>query len=349
MLDGENVAGSGLAVPGKVAQGLAARAYLYTDRPAYRPGQTVELRGVVREVVDGQYSAPAKAVYRLEVTDSRGRPFVRRNVTLSAFGTFHETLRLDEGAPLGAYRVRVYQPGKSDFAGGFEVHAYKLEKVDLEIKPGKAVYLRGEPVKAEIVARYQYGTPLAGRPVVVQLPDGRVLNGRTDDDGKFAVDFPTEGFAEEQALRIVAQLPLDNVAATADVSLAIRAFRIDLHTLRDVYLDGETFPLDVTTLDAQGEPTARTLSVAVIKQVERNGTVTERVVSQTPIKTDPKTGKAEVPIRVQDEDGGPYILRVAGTDQFGNPVVTDRALRISGKKDADAAPAPGRSRDVQGW
>ena len=31
--------------------------------------------------------------------------------------------------------------------------------------------------------------------------------------------------------------------------------------------------------------------------------------------------------------GGRYILRVAGTDRFGNPIVADRALTISGKKD----------------
>ena len=50
VLDGRDVAGSGLGVPEQVAQGLSARAYIYTDRPAYRPGQEVALRGVVREV-----------------------------------------------------------------------------------------------------------------------------------------------------------------------------------------------------------------------------------------------------------------------------------------------------------
>ena len=73
VLDGGDVAGSGLSVPEKVAQGLSARAYLYTDRPAYRPGHEVELRGVVREVVDGQYANVPGASYSLEVYDSRGR------------------------------------------------------------------------------------------------------------------------------------------------------------------------------------------------------------------------------------------------------------------------------------
>src|SRR4029079_7183805 len=108
-----------------------ARAYLYTDRPAYRPGNAVELRGVVREVANGQYANVPGATYKLEVTDSRGRPFVARSVKLSDFGTFHEQMALDSGAPVGTYRVRLYQPGKSEFAGSFEVQAYKLEKVDM--------------------------------------------------------------------------------------------------------------------------------------------------------------------------------------------------------------------------
>ena len=60
-------------MPDRVAQGLTARAYIYTDRPAYRPGHKVSIRGVVREVAGGQYAHVPKAVYRFEVADSRGR------------------------------------------------------------------------------------------------------------------------------------------------------------------------------------------------------------------------------------------------------------------------------------
>ncbi len=47
-------------VPNQVAQGLSPRAYIYTDRPAYRPGQKVSVRGVVREVHNGQYANSAE-------------------------------------------------------------------------------------------------------------------------------------------------------------------------------------------------------------------------------------------------------------------------------------------------
>ncbi len=122
LLDGPyHVAGSGLGVPDRVSQGLTARAYIYTDRPAYRPGHKVAIRGVVREVAGGQYAHVPGSVYRYEVADSRGRLIAAHPVTLSDFGTFHETLELDSAAPAGTYRVRVFQPGKSDFAGSFEV------------------------------------------------------------------------------------------------------------------------------------------------------------------------------------------------------------------------------------
>ncbi|WP_406697489.1 MG2 domain-containing protein [Singulisphaera sp. Ch08] len=333
VLDGPNAAGSGFGSMPKVSQGLTPRAYLYTDRPAYRPGQKVALRGVVREVVNGQYADTPGAEYRLEVSDSRGRRIVARPVKLSAFGTFHEELPLDSGAPVGTYQVRVYQPGASDFSGQFEVQAYRLEKLDLAFDMKKSVYFRGETIEADVVARYQYGAPAAGRPIAVQLPDGRLVRGSTNGEGKYHVEFTTEGFAEEQALQLMAQLPEDGVGAVARVMLAVRAFSIDLKTARDVYLDGESFPLTTTTIDAQGKPTGETLSIAVLKRVTLAGRVTEREVLRKELKTDPATGRGETTLKVDDDQGGAFIVRVAGVDRFGNPVVTDRALTISGKKD----------------
>ena len=333
VLDGGDAAGTGLGIPGQVAQGLTPRAYLYTDRPAYRPGQEVELRGVVREVKDGQYAHEPKAAYRLEVLDSRGRKLVARGATLSEFGTFHDRLPLDPAAPLGTYRIRLFRPGGSEFAGQFEVQAYQVRKVDLKVELPRTVYYRGEPIKADVVATDATGIPLAGRPVVVQLPDGRALSGETDKAGKFAVELPTEGFAEEQALRIVAQLPQDGVAAAATAFLAVRAFRIDLQTGRDVYLDGESFELHAATLDAAGAPTGQELNVSVRKRVEQAGQVVEREASKETLATDAKTGKGSLSLKVDDADGGTYVIRVAGTDRFKNPVWAEAVLTISGKKD----------------
>ena len=333
LMDGPNVAGSGLGVPDRAAQGLTARAYIYTDRPAYRPGHKVAIRGVVREVALGQYAPVPKAVYQFEVADSRGRLIAARAVTLSDFGTFHETVALDSAAPVGTYRIRAFQPGKSDFSGSFEVHSYQLEPIALAFDLKKTVFYRGETIQATLVAKYQYGAPVAGRPVDVQLPDGRILHGTTDAAGQFPIEFPTEGFAEEQSLDLVGRLPQDNVATAASVILAIQGFHIGLNTTRTIYLDGESFELQVDTADAQGKSIGQALSVAIVKLIESGGRITERETARQPVTTDAKTGHAALALQIGDQDGGRYVIRVAGTDRFGNPIVADKPVSISGKKD----------------
>jgi uncharacterized protein YfaS (alpha-2-macroglobulin family)/TolA-binding protein len=336
ILDGKHAAGTALGNPGGVVQGLSPRAYLYTDRPAYRPGQTVQLRGVVREVKEGQYSAPEGAGYRLEVLDSRGRPFVAEAVTLSTFGTFDATVKLDAAAPLGTYRVRVFQPGKSEFAGEFNVQAYQLQKVEVTIDLPRTVYYRGEAIEGAVVAKYQYGTPLAGRDVQVALPDGSTLTGATDAAGRFPFKVATDGFGETQTLSINAAIPSEGVGASASVAVALQGFRIDLETTRTVYLDAEPFTVAVKTLDALGNPIGAELTARVVKQVASRPGVpaSEREVSSTKVATDPKTGAATLRLKVDDREGGPHLVRVTGTDRFGNGIVGERALTISGTEDA---------------
>ena len=335
VLDGANVAGTAFAIPAKVAQGIVAKAFIYTDRPAYRPGQEIAIKGIIREVADGQYTNVPKAVYNLEVTDSRGRRIVSRPVTLSDFGTFEAELDLEQSAPVGNYVVRVFQPGKSDFTGGFIVQSYQLEKIDLSFDLKQTVFFRGETIATDLVAKYQYGAPVVAHPIAVQLPDGRSLQGVTNAEGKFHVEFPTEGFAEEQPLTLQAQLTQDNVATAANVLLAIRALTLDLKTTRDVYLNGETFQVKVRSSDALGKPVGETVSVALIKVFSQLGRTTEREAARKTVATDPKTGEASISLRADDEDGGSYIVRISGTDRFKNPIVTDKTLTISGKDDSE--------------
>jgi len=333
LVDGPHVAGSNLGVQQGVSQGLAARAYIYTDRPAYRPGQTAMIRGVVREAEAGRYDNAPGAAYRFEVLDSAGRRIAARDVTLSEFGTFHESVPIDSAAPAGAYQVRVFRPGKSEFAGGFQVQSYQLQPIAVSVDLPRTVYYRGETVEADVVARYQYGAPASGRAVEAALPDGRTLRGRTDAAGKFHVAFPTGGFAESQRLGVVASLPEDGVRTAAALVVVVEGFSIGVATDRDVYLDGETFAVHATTFDALGAPVAQDLTAALIKIVDDHGRAVEREVEKKALKTDAQ-GRGSVAFQAADDRGGRFVVRVAGTDRFGNAIVADRSLYVSGKEDA---------------
>ena len=333
VVDGANAAGSGLNVPGAVVQGLTARAYLYTDRPAYRPGQKVELRGIVREVIKSQYAIDSTKPYSLTIADARGRNFLERSVKLNQFGTFHETIALDSASPIGTYRVIVKQAGGSEFSGTFEVQAYQLEKADLSFKLPQTVYRRGEKIKGSLIAVLQGGIPLSHKPIRLQLPDGRALDGTTDDKGIYEFELSTEGFGEDIPLGFSAILPGENVAANTVVMLASQGFRIEVLTSRPTYLDGESFLVRVQTNDAKGDPIGKALEVFALKREVRHGRVVEREVSRKKVETDAKTGKANVDLTIEDKDGGSYIVRVSGVDQDRAAIVADWNVSISGSKD----------------
>ncbi len=135
-----------------VAQGLSDKGYIYTDRPAYRAGQMVHVRGCLRHVPSRSGLAltakpvdpanPAEAAeaaepegvraspdlppngdvytveegkkYTVEVFDGRNRLVRQEDVKLSDFGTFHTHFVLPVTSPQGQYRVLVREANVSD-------------------------------------------------------------------------------------------------------------------------------------------------------------------------------------------------------------------------------------------
>ena len=338
-------------MPDQVAQGLSPRAYIYTDRPAYRPGQEVSLRGRRPRGRGRPVRQRARAVYRFEVADSRGRLIVARPVTLSDFGTFHESLPLDSGAPLGTYRVRLSQPGKSVFSGSFEVQSYQLEPIDLRFDLKQVGRLprrdgqgrRGRPLPVRRAAgrrgRSRSACPTAAR-----------CTGRPTPAGKYHVEFSTEGFAEEQTLRLAARLPQDNVAAVGGGPAGGPRLRDrPEHRPATSTSTASRSRSRSSPRDAQGKPIGESLSATLVKQVTSRGPGHRaRRLAQARSRPTPRPGKASLTFRADDAQGGRYVLRVAGTDRFGNPIVADRAIYDLGQEGRDQAPAAGRPPVVQG-
>ena len=54
-----NIAATGLDLSGLgVSSGLSPRGYVYTERPAYRPGEMVQAKAIIRDVQSGAYRVP---------------------------------------------------------------------------------------------------------------------------------------------------------------------------------------------------------------------------------------------------------------------------------------------------
>jgi uncharacterized protein YfaS (alpha-2-macroglobulin family)/TolA-binding protein len=325
-------ASDGLLLSGlERSAGLTPRGFVYTDRPAYRPGQRVSWRGILRSVTDGSYTFEPGSRWRVEVSDALGRVVDRSDHELSPFGTLHGALTLDAFAPRGAYTIRVQGAGQVVHQGSFRVEEYELQEIELGFELRRDVYYRGEDVTVVVTAAWYYGEAVAGAPLVIDLPNGEQVATRTDAHGRAEVTFPTRDFTREGALGIGARLTEEGVAGSTQVYLATSGYRAALAAARDVVLADQPFNVKLTTRSPAGEAVARELDLSVLRrETARNGRVSEVLVSRQPLATDDE-GVASATLTLAR--GGDYVLRAEGSDRFGNPVIASDTLVVSGEDD----------------
>jgi len=155
------------------------RIYAFTDRPAYRPGETVQWKAMARVGTDARYATPAGARLGYRIEDPRGTRVAEGSLLLNDFGSGFGELALDESMVLGPYRVAFTEEQGERAVGSatlFRLEEYKLPEYRVEVAAvgGKqGSHRSGEPVEVEIRARYYFGGPVAGARVeaIVQQRD----------------------------------------------------------------------------------------------------------------------------------------------------------------------------------
>ncbi|MCC7421630.1 MAG: tetratricopeptide repeat protein, partial [Planctomycetaceae bacterium] len=313
------------------AVGLAAKGSLWTDRPVYRPGQLVNIKGVVRWVDNDRYTFKPGEKYQLDVYDPRGRVLHSAKATLGEFGTFAANLTLPDSVPQGDCRVHLHQPGKEQsYETTFGVRDFKLEPIHLTIDLKQKIFYRGEKVTGTIKLAYYYGAPLAGRTVQFRLADDRLFTETTNDKGEVPFSFDTARYSESQPLILSVQHPERNLTAQEIVYLATRGFVVSVSTQRPVFIAGETFDVTASVADPSSKPVETPLKLEVFEETRLHGERGERLVATHDLKSDDK-GKARQTLKL--ETAGRYLLRTTGIDRFGNPVSGQTAVQISGDDD----------------
>ena len=205
--------------------GLTDKGYIYTDRPAYRAGQMVHVRGCLRHAVGDVYTVEKDKKYTLDVFDTRNRLLWQETVKLGEFGSFHAYFALPATSPQGQYRVLVHDDAGQNYQGGFLVREYRLEPMRLMVDTPRHVYYRGEEIEGTIRAAYYYGAPLAGREIRYQLADDRQHTATTDAKGEVHFKLPTREFSETQLLTLQVALPERNLQSAVNFMLsAARVF-----------------------------------------------------------------------------------------------------------------------------
>lgn len=131
------------------------RAALYTDRGAYRPGETAHLAAIVRGEDD--HAPPAGLPAILELVDPRGTVLTRQTLATNAAGMTSWDQPFADFAVTGRYEARLEVGDRRVGTAHFQVEELVPERLKVEAAPAAESFRLGERLEVEVDARYLFG------------------------------------------------------------------------------------------------------------------------------------------------------------------------------------------------
>jgi alpha-2-macroglobulin len=142
--------------------------FVFTDRPVYKPLDTVRIAAWVRVREKGRYveAGGVKAI-AIAINDAKGARVFEKTVEASANGGASFAFELPEAAALGAYTVLLNADGNwAETPGGtFRVEEYKTPELEVSVEAGDGPAKLGGRIPVKIRADYYFGGPVAGAKV----------------------------------------------------------------------------------------------------------------------------------------------------------------------------------------
>ncbi len=280
--------------------------YVYTDRPIYRPGQTVYWKAIIRRDNDALYSLPAPGQpVTVTINDDQGNALVQTSQLLDALGATDGKLELGPDASLGYYYLSVQLTESVSPGVGFQVAEYRKPEYELSAVTDKPEYTQGEQISVTLQANYFFGGPVKNGKVRWTLlsndasfdyqgegywsfsdwewwnvtrtgPSGGQLSqgeGRTDAQGRFTFSAPADIAKFPGSQRFTFDLTvedLNNQAVSTQATAVVHKgqFYIGVSPRGYVGTTDQENQVDIITVDAQSAPVPGVEVTAVVSQIE---------------------------------------------------------------------------------
>ncbi len=294
----------------------ALDAFLYLDRGVYRPGETVQAMGLIRDAA----GAPQDVPVRLRLRRPNNQIAAEAVPLRTEGGAIHWPMPLSRSATVGLWTLEALTDPDAPPIGSttFRVDAFVPETLALEAGPLPPSITLGQAVSVPLTARFLYGAPAAGLSGSAELRLRQSTEqwsawrgwriGLADDPfdpGLVAIDIPETDAQGATAIPVtIGSMPDSSRPVVMDATVSLSdpggresratfslpvAGRTPFLAIRagftgDAINDGAEAAFDIAALSPSGDATAATLRVRLVREtpdwrmVTRSGTARWQIV-----------------------------------------------------------------------
>lgn len=143
------------------AKPVQNKAFTFTERGIYRPGEKVYIKSILRTLKEGRFTNAGIKKVKLSITDPRGQSALSKEVDVDAkTSSFSYTYTVNSAAPTGYWNVEVTADGLSS-STDFRVEDVKPAEFKVDLVPLADNYFAGEKAAFALSAKYMFGAVLA--------------------------------------------------------------------------------------------------------------------------------------------------------------------------------------------
>lgn len=341
-----------------VAQPGAGEMFTFTERPIYRPGQTVYWKAVARTERAQAWVLPDRTDVSVSVSGPDGASVEAQGAALSAHGSADGSFTLPDDAPLGDWTVST-EAGATSGSATFAVQEYRKPEYKVDVSAERDVIVNGDELRFRVAADYFFGAPVQGAQVRYNLFEtrldasageegessdegdggyGRLLRTgetRTDADGRVSLTFAPERASYDRRLTLEVEV-VDGaqrmVSSRGSAVVGRGLFTIDLQPVSRMSVKGSPVLVDVITRDHKGQPVSAAVTVVLDQDVwnplERRWTRSSRPLATVQATTSASQGRARVTIPPATAKSGYLTLRARSEDARGNKLSAETSFWV---------------------
>ena len=185
------VAGQGFAETTAVQIQPGTLLFLESDKPIYKPGQTIHVRLVA---LDSELK-PVPTEATIEIQDAKAIKVFKKTVTTDEYGMATIELPLSTEPNLGVWKLTA-TAGEASTSLDVRVEEYVLPKYEVKADLAKDWFLVNEPITGHVAAQYSFGRAVKGELKVTasryvgQWEEYATYEAKIDGQGDFRIKAP---------------------------------------------------------------------------------------------------------------------------------------------------------------